>query len=132
MKTLCKFAWMGGATLLLAGLAGSSAFAQVAEAAPIIANTAVPMVVQTVKPKMRAGIAKFEGFVMNANTAQITVRARGSDMSIQTFPLDATASAKMQHVMDRGGYQYGDKVTIFYDTNTKQAVKIRGKPSRPI
>jgi hypothetical protein len=99
---------------------------------PIVADTAVPMVINAIKPKQKAGIAKFEGYVMNANTAQITVRAKGSDMTIQTFPLSKEVSAKMQQVVDKGGYQYGDKVTVMYEASTLQAVKIKGKPSRPL
>jgi len=100
--------------------------------APIVVDTAVPIVVNAVKPKTPAGQTKFEGFVMNANVAQITVRARGSDMSIQTFTLSQRASAKMQVIVDRGGYQYGDRVTVYYDTATLQVVNFKGKPSKPI
>jgi acyl-coenzyme A synthetase/AMP-(fatty) acid ligase len=69
---------------------------------------------------------------MNANIAQITVRAKGNDMSLQTFALSRQVSDKMQAIVDKGGYQYGDKVTIYYDPTTKQALKIKGKPSKPI
>jgi hypothetical protein len=102
-----------------------------ASAVPIIVDTAVPIVVNAVKPKP-TGLAKFEGFVMNANIAQITVRAKGNDLGIRTFTLSQAASAKMQQIVDKGGYQYGDKVTILYDPASFQAVKIKGKPSKPI
>ena len=52
---------------------------------------------------------------MNANTAQITVRAKGNDMAIRTFTLLREAATKMQTIVDKGGYQYGDKVTVMYD-----------------
>jgi len=77
-------------------------------------------------------MAKFEGFVMHANIAQITVRAKGDDMSIQTFSLSREASDKMQQIIDKGGYQYGDKVTVVYDPSSLKAIKVKGKPSRPI
>jgi hypothetical protein len=99
--------------------------------APIVVDTAVPIVVNAVKPKP-TGLAKFEGFVMHANIAQITVRAKGNDMAIRTFALSDAASAKMQRIVDKGGYQFGDKVTIFYDAATSKAMKIKGKPSKPI
>jgi len=70
--------------------------------------------------------------VMNANSAQITVRAKGNDMAIRTFPLSEAASAKMQQIIDKGGYQYGDKVTVYYVPATEQAIKFKGKPSKPI
>lgn len=98
---------------------------------PIIVDTAVPLVINAVKPKT-TGLAKFEGFVMHANTAQITVRAKGNDMAIRTFALSEAASAKMQQIVDKGGYQFGDKVTILYDAATSKALKVKGKPSKAI
>lgn len=130
MKIFAKLAGLG---LLLAGVCGLPASAQSPVViAPIVVDTAVPIVVNAVKPKPPAGTTKFEGFVLNANIAQITVRAKGNDMSIQTFSLTPNASAKMQQIVDKGGYQYGDKVTIYYDAANLQAVKIKGKPSKPI
>jgi hypothetical protein len=89
--------------------------------------------VNAIKPKPKpTGLAKFEGFVQNANIVQITVRAKGNDMSIQTFSLSENASARMQQIVDKGGYQYGDRVTILYDPSTQKAIKIKGKPSKPV
>jgi hypothetical protein len=96
---------------------------------PIIVDTAVPIIINAVKPKP-TGLAKFDGFVMNANTAQITVRAKGNDLTIQTFPLSQEASTKMQQTIDKGGYQYGDKVTVLYDPSSLKAVRVKGKPSK--
>ena len=110
----------------------SCAGAQVPVVAPIVADTAVPLVVKAVKPKPKAGLAKFEGFVMHANTAQITVRAKGNDLGIMTFPLSEPAAAQMQKIIDKGGYQYGDKVTVLYDPSTLKAAKVKGKASRPL
>lgn len=98
---------------------------------PVIASVAAPIIVNTVKPKP-SGLAKFEGFVMNANAAQITVRAKGNDMTIQTFSLSEQASTKMQQTIEKGGYQWGDKVTVLYDPTSRKAVKVKGKASRPI
>jgi hypothetical protein len=60
------------------------------------------------------------------------VRAKGSDLSIQTFSLSEAAAAKMQVIIDKGGYQWGDKVTIYYDPATLKAMKFKGKPSKPV
>ena len=100
---------------------------------PIIVSEAVPIVVNAVKPKpMLTGTVKFEGYVMHANVAEVTVRAKGDDLAIQTFALSQPVAAKMQQIIDKGGYQYGDKVTVYYDAQTRQALKIKGKPSRPL
>ena len=133
MKFFPKLAGLGLPLFVAAGVFCPSAAAQGA-AVPIVVDTAVPLVVNTVKPKHKppAGLAKFEGFVMHANIAQITARAKGNDMAILTFSLSQEASAKMQQVVDKGGYQYGDKVTVYYDPATMKAAKFKGKPSKPI
>ena len=69
---------------------------------------------------------------MHANIAQITVRAKGNDMAIRTFPLSDSAVAKMQQIVDKGGYHYGDKVTVLYDSTSLKALKVKGKPSKAI
>jgi hypothetical protein len=134
MKALAKIAGMGLPVLVMAGLCSVPARAQAPSVVdPIIVDTAVPIIVNAVKPKPKnPGLGKFEGYVMHANIAQITVRAKGSDMSLQTFSLSEKASAKMQTIVDRGGYQYGDKVTVYYDPTSKKALEIKGKPSKPI
>ena len=100
---------------------------------PIIVSEVAPIVVNAVKPKPQAtGTVKFEGYVMHANVAQVTVRAKGNDMTIETFALSQPVATKMQQIIDKGGYQYGDKVTVYYDAQTREAVKIKGKPSRPL
>jgi hypothetical protein len=129
MKSLLKTAWLGApAALVAAAFLCPSAAAQ----APVVVDTAVPILINAIKPKPKAnGLAKFEGFVMHANIAQITARAKNSELTIQTFPLSQQASAKMQQIVDKGGFQYGDKVTIYYNPTTLQAIKVKGKPSKP-
>ena len=131
MKSLLKAAGLAvPAAIVAAGFFCPSAAAQ---AAPVVNPAAKPVVVSSAKPKTKAnGLAKFEGFVMHSNIAQITARAKDSDLTIQTFSLSQEASAKMQQIVDKGGFQYGDKVTIFYNPSTMQAMKFKGKPSKPI
>ncbi len=96
---------------------------------PVVAEVAAPIIIKALTPKP-SGLGKFEGFVMNSNTVQITVRAKGDDMAIQTFTLSEQASAKMLETINKGGYQWGDKVTVLFDPTSRKAVKIKGKPSR--
>ena len=130
MKSFLRTAGLAApAALVAAAFFCPPAAAQV----PVVVDTAVPILVNAVKPKPKAdGLVKFEGFVMNANIAQITARAKNSELTIQTFSLSQEASAKMQQIVDKGGFQYGDKVTIYYNPTTMQAVKFKGKPSKPI
>ena len=134
MKSIVKVAGFGLPLMLAAGVFSSPVAAQVPPVVvPIVVDTAVPIIIDAVKPKPKpTGLGKFEGFVMHANNAQITVRAKGNDMAIKTFPLSEAASAKMQKIVDKGGYQYGDKVTVFYEPATSKAIKFKGKPSKPI
>ena len=83
-------------------------------------------------PAFNGELEKFEGYVVHANIAQLTVRAKGNDLAIQTFALNQIVSAKMQKIVDNGGYQYGDKVTVYYDPASRVVMKIKGKPSRPL
>jgi len=124
------------AALLAAASACSAAYAAAQVPAPVAAaavdtvvDTAVPIVVKAIKPH-KDPHPKFEGTVVNATVAQITVRAKGNDMAIQTFALSEDASSRMLAIIDKGGYQYGDKVTVFYDPDTKKALKVKGKPSK--
>jgi hypothetical protein len=96
-------------------------------------STAAPIVVKAISPKpLPPGTQKFQGYFMNGNVAQVTLKAKGNDMALQTFPLTPEAAATMQRIIDKGGYQYGDKVTVIYDTATLKALKVKGKPSRPL
>jgi len=131
MKKLLELA--GASVVLLGTMGASRAAAQVPVLVPVVVDTVAPIVVSAVKPKPKAtGLAKFAGYVMNANREQITVRAKGNDLTIQTFPLSETAAAKMQQVIDKGGYQYGDKVTLEYDPQSLTVVKFKGKPSKAL
>ena len=118
--------------IALASLSSLPARAQDPVTVPIATDVALPIVVKALKPKPPSGLAKFVGTVRSANNAQITVRAMGDDMSIQTFSLSPEASTKMQQIVDKGGYQWGDKVTVLYDPKTRKAIKVKGKPSKAL
>jgi hypothetical protein len=131
MKKLLQMA--GAGALLLGAFGGTRAAAQVPVMVPIIVDTAAPIVVNAVKPKPKVtGLVRYEGYVMNANRGQVTVKAKGNDMAIQTFPLSDVAAEKMQQVIDKGGYQYGDKITLEYDPQTLKVVSFKGKPSKAL
>jgi hypothetical protein len=134
MKRFTKIAGLGLPLVLAAGAFSAPADGQGPATVPIIvAETAAPIIVNAVKPKPKTtGLDKFEGFLMHANSAQITVRAKGNDLAIRTFPLSQAASEKMQKIIDKGGYQYGDKVTVYYEPATSSAIKFKGKPSKAI
>jgi hypothetical protein len=134
MKKAFAYAGIGALSVLtLTFLAPSRAVAQDPIVTPIIAGEAAAIVVKAVTPKKKpTGTQKFQGYFLNGNIAQVTVKAKGDDMGVQTFALGTAASAKMQKIIDNGGYQYGDKITVYYDAQSHQALKFKGKPSRPL
>src|SRR6266481_5816237 len=101
MKFFLRIVQLGMSLMLAAGIFSSPAAAQ-GPITPVVVDTALPIIINAIKPKPKAtGQVKFEGYVQHANIAQITVRAKGNDMSIQTFPLSEAASAKMQRSEER-------------------------------
>ena len=77
-------------------------------------------------------VVKFRGEVLHANSAQITVAKRDDARFIRTFSYSPEAREKMLKIIDQGGYQYGDKVEIRHVAGTDVALKIKGKPSKPL
>lgn len=135
MKMAFSFAGVSVLGLIALGiLAPQRVAAQDPIVTPVIAGeAAAPIITKVITPKHKnTGLEKFQGYFLNGNIAQVTLKAKGNDMAIQTFPLAEKASAKMQTIMDKGGYQYGDKITVYYNPQTRQALKFKGKPSRPL
>jgi len=129
------FAYSGISALVVLGVAlltESRAAAQDPILTPVIVGEAAPIVVKAITPKPKPVVQKFQGLFLNANNAEVTLKQRGNETAIQTFPLSEVAAAKMQKIIDKGGYQYGDKVTVYYDSQTHKALKFKGKPSRPL
>jgi hypothetical protein len=132
MRNYFQFAGITLVGLLVAGSFGAPKLAaQDPVLTPILVNTAVPIIVNAVSAKP-TGLLKFPGYVMNANSLTVTVRSKKVETMVQSFSLSPQASAKMQQLIDTGGYQYGDKITVYYDPQSQKAVKFKGKPSKPL
>jgi hypothetical protein len=105
--------------------------ATLAAAAPVFAGpaqvtTTAPIVIKQPKPKLE----KFKGHVLSATIASIIVQSSDNEKMVRTFQYSAAAKEKMLAIIDRGGYQYGDMVTIFTEPGSNVALKIKGKPSK--
>jgi hypothetical protein len=74
---------------------------------------------------------KFDGEVIASNSVTITVRSRENAMLTQTFSYSPAVRNQMIKILNKGGYQFGDKVVIHYKPGTAEAVKLQGKPSQP-
>ena len=112
---------MAAGIFCVAGPATLTAFAQ--------GTVSQPVVVKTPKPNNKP--LKFVGTVVAANAASMTVRSDASAVLVQSFSYAPAIRNQMVKIVQKGGYQFGDKVTIEYAPNTTVALKIKGKPSKP-
>ncbi|MBI3663506.1 MAG: hypothetical protein HY234_10730 [Acidobacteria bacterium] len=114
----------------------SSIRAALLGAAMAVLATGVSAQVETGKPirlkTPKKRIEKFKGEVLSMTNVQIIVRSRTDERVIRTFTYTPDVRDKMQQIIDRGGYQHGDKVEIHHEPGSDVAVKITGKPSKPL
>jgi hypothetical protein len=100
-----------------------------------IATAAAPIISQVIssvsaKPKPQGNWLKAE--VIHADSNTIVVREQANGMMIHTFNFAPELKDKMQAILDQGGFQYGDKVSILNLPGQTVALKIHGKPSKPL
>jgi hypothetical protein len=114
--------------ILLAGAGLCAAMAAPSRAQVHTAPTIKAKPLHTKKPKMPTEV--FEVLHMTLTTIQVRSVARPRE--IHTFTYADSIRAKMQKLFDRGGYQYGDIVRIEYQPGAEIALKIKGKPSKPL
>jgi hypothetical protein len=124
-------------TLLFAlaavAVAASPAFAQVNDQVQS-ADTSRAIVIKAPKtPKeSKPQTFKFVGEVLSSNIQSITVRGGENERQVRTFTYGPEIRDKMQALFERGGYQYGDKVTIESQPNSDVALSVKGKPSKSL
>ena len=105
------------------GLAAPSASAQVTTSKTITVRP------KTVKPpKVKLDI--FKGEVIRMNTVSIMVRDPKNSYIVRTFTFSSDVAKKLQPLIDKGGYQSGDHITIKYAAGSTVAQSITGKASK--
>jgi hypothetical protein len=119
---------MKSSKLIAASLLLAAGLAMNALPAAAQSSTTAPMAVKQVAPK--AVWMKAE--VIHSDRNSIMVREQAAERSIHTFTYDDKIRDKMQQIADNGGYQNGDKIRILYLPGQTVAMKIHGKPSKPI
>jgi hypothetical protein len=92
--------------------------------APIVVHTAPPP-----KTKTPSG-TWMKAEVLHADVNSITVSEQGNERMIHTFTYSDNVKTKMGKIVDKGNYQYGDKIKIQYTPGQTVALKIHGKPSK--
>jgi hypothetical protein len=108
------------------------AHAQLAEAAAAsVASSLVTKAIDVVKKPIPAGTGWLKAEVIRADSYTIIVREQGNGLMIHTFTFGPEIKVRMQTILDRGGYQYGDKVSILCAPGQNVALRISGKPSKP-
>jgi len=97
-------------------------------AAPIIVKTLDAI---TSKPNGNGKGQWLKGEVIHADAQSIIVSEQGNERMIHTFTVSPTLKDHMQAIVDRGGYQFGDKVKVLHQPGQTVALKVSGKPSKP-
>jgi hypothetical protein len=61
----------------------------------------------------------------------LQVRSVADMRELHTFTYAPEIREEMQNIFNAGGYQYGDKVVVWYKRGEEVALKIKGRPSKP-
>lgn len=112
------------ALFFVAGVAIPSAHAQVTESKPVTVK------IKTVKPP-KSHLDTFKGVVLHMDAQSIMVRDANNTAVVKTFSYTPELSKKLKSLIDRGGYQYGDRVRVKYKSGETVAQNISGKASKP-
>lgn len=107
-----------------AGLAAAPARAQVTTSKPI---TVKIKTVKQSKPKLLS----FKGEVLHMDAQAIIVRDPKNTLTVKTFSYTPELSKRLKDLIDRGGYQYGDRIQVKYASGGTVAQEITGKASKP-
>jgi hypothetical protein len=115
-------------------ISGSPARAQVAEAAgTAVAAPIVTKIFNVLTPQSAPkGSNWLKAEVIHADYNSIIVREQQNGLMIHTFNFAPELKDKMQAILDKGGFQFGDKISILFMPGQTVALKIHGKPSKPL
>jgi hypothetical protein len=70
--------------------------------------------------------------VIHADAVTLIVRERANGYAIHTFNFSTELQPKMQAMLDKGGFQYGDKVSILFMPGQTVALRVHGKASKTL
>jgi|SRR5579864_465487 len=118
-----------GPILFCAVFLGTAASGLAAASAQVTTSKTITVKPKTVKPpKVKLDI--FKGEVIRMNTVSIMVRDPKNSYIVRTFTFSPDVAKKLQSLIDKGGYQSGDRVTIKYAAGSTVAQSINGKASK--
>jgi hypothetical protein len=116
---------------VFAVLAGGVAALSVSPAA-IRAQDTVTTTAPIVVKQTPAKAVWMKATVVHADAVSLIVRERDNQMAIHTFSLSDEAKAKMQGIIDAGGYQNGDSIRVLWMPGSQTAIKFKGRPSKGV
>jgi len=118
----------------IAIICGAAAVALLASPAATVAQTVTaPIQVRNINSgtKVKTNGEWLKAQVIHADANSIMVSVPGNERTIYTFTLSPAMKDKMQALVDKGGYQFGDRVKILHQHGQTVALKISGRPSKP-
>jgi hypothetical protein len=128
MKSFKAFAMIAvavAAPFVMATRAGAQTSTE--KTSPIVVRSAAS---STDKSQNSTKGSWMKGEVIHADANEMVVREEQNGMMVHTFTYAPALQARMRQISDNGGYQYGDKVKIRYQTGQTVALKIHGRPSK--
>jgi hypothetical protein len=121
---------LAAALAIPAGAARAQAEAAAAAAAAAVASPIIHTIHAILPKPTPAGDAWLKADVIHFDANSIIVREADNERMIHTFTYTSTLQPKMQTLLDKGGYQYGDQVKILYQPGQTVALEVHGKPSK--
>ncbi len=108
-----------------------------AAAAAAVAKVAAPVItkvynVVTRRQPTPEGSEWLKAEVIHADAVTLIVREQDNGYAVHTFNFSSDLQPKMQAMLDKGSFQYGDKVSILFMPGQTVALRIHGKPSKPL
>lgn len=106
-----------------------SVFAAPRTSAQVTTGKTITVKAKTVKPP-KPKMDTFKGEVIRMNTVSIIVRDPTNSYIVRTFTFSPALAKKLHTLIDQGGYQSGDRVTIKYVKGSTVAQSIKGKATK--
>jgi hypothetical protein len=95
---------------------------------PPLVDAHTPRLPQTTQVKLD----KYKGRVLVFNIATIVVQSMENQRMVWSFQYSTDLHSKVADMLSGGGYQPGDKVEVYCKPGTTVAVKLKGRPSKPV
>jgi len=103
-----------------------------AQVSPTVLAPVVVKVLNSGSGKAAAQGNWLKAEVIHIDANSIVVREQANERMIHTFTYSEPLKNAMEKFLDAGGYQYGDKVKILYKPGQTVALRVLGKPSKPL